>query len=185
MIGPEMVESLRRQLFSDPTASVFAILDGAAIPDLLDALYEQEPEHCCLYRGDLEPDLAETAPYLVRLDPRSRFTEWLLAQGWGRDWGIFAIANADLKTMQRHFRRFLLVEDEDGNSLYFAYYDPRVLRIYLPTCNSEEITVVFGPVLSYFCEGPDGNSILRFSAATNGLATETVPLIDGLSPESR
>ena len=30
----------------------FAVLDGAAIPDLLTKLYELEPEYECLYRGE-------------------------------------------------------------------------------------------------------------------------------------
>src|SRR5215813_11554270 len=126
------------QLFSDTDAKVFTVLDGTSIPDLLDKLYGLSPTFCCLYRGELEPDMAEVAPYLVQLEQGSEFTDWLLEE-WGKHWGIFAISDADFRAMRRHFRSFLIVNDENGRPLRFRYYDPRVLRLYLPTCNAEEL----------------------------------------------
>ena len=54
--------------------------------------------------------------------------------------------DATLEELRRHFRKFLKVEDPKGKSLIFRYYDPRVLRVYLPTCNAMELQTVFGPV---------------------------------------
>jgi hypothetical protein len=39
--------------------------------------------------------------------------------------------------MARRRRRFLRVKDEDG--LVFRFYDPRVMRVYLPTCAAGEL----------------------------------------------
>jgi hypothetical protein len=158
-----VVQALLQHLFADPALGTFAILDGAAIPDLLPKLNEEAPEHICLYRGELEPDLAECAPYLVRLAKESAFTKWLLAEGWGKSWGIFVLAAADLTTLRRHFRGFLIVLSPEGKRLYFRYYDPRVLREYLPTCNTEETRTVFGPVSRYFCEGTESGQFLSFT----------------------
>ena len=44
----------------------------------------------CLYRGELQPDMAEVAPYLVKLDRDAPFTDWVLDRGWGNHWGVFA-----------------------------------------------------------------------------------------------
>lgn len=177
----ERAKSLLRVLFSDDEAGIFCILDGASVPDLLDALYEHEPEHECLYRGELEPDLAEVAPYLVSLAPGSPFTDWVIKEGWGNHWGIFAAAPVDLATMRRHFRRFLIVHDPDGKPLYFRYYDPRVLRVYLPTCNAEELDVVFGPIRYYLLEDGDAATALRFKADSGELKQERLQL-PALSP---
>src|SRR5215468_3484951 len=104
---------LKRALFphlfgAENELNAFAVLDGAAAPDLLDQLYgDPRPEFICLYRGDLEPDIAEIAPYLVRLEPGHPFTDWLLAEGWGKHWGIFAVSAAGLKTIRTHLRKFL------------------------------------------------------------------------------
>jgi hypothetical protein len=113
--------------------------------------------------------MAEVAPYLVHLEASSEFTTWVLTQGWGEHWGIFAIASADLFEMRQHFRRFLTVYDANGKPLLFRYYDPRVLRVYLPTCNAEELATVFGPVLSFICEDESPNSALRFRSASGAL----------------
>jgi hypothetical protein len=109
----KLIEKLERHLFSRD-GNVYAVLDGAGIPELLDQLYELRPEFECLYRGDLEADISAVAPYLVQLDPGTPFTVWLLQKGRGKNWGIFAVSDADIGTMRRHFRRFLTVHDETG-----------------------------------------------------------------------
>lgn len=157
-----LVEALLARLFDDSSLNVFVILDGASIPDLLPKLQEEAPEHVCLYRGDLEPDLAECAPYLVRLDPESAFTRWVLTEGWGNHWGIFAMSEGELEVLRRHFRTFLMVRDPDGKQLYFRYYDPRVLRVYLPTCNKSETATVFGPVHHYVIEDENPGRLISF-----------------------
>ena len=131
------------------------------MPGLLDKLDEWKPEFVCLYRGELKPDLAEAAPYLVRLEPGTKMTEWILSEGWGRHWGIFAISEADLKAMRQHFRQLLTVYDEKGKPLLFRFYDPRVLRIFLPTCAEAERKQLFGPVREYVVEGEERSSVLR------------------------
>ena len=128
-MSEEMHKKLNRELFADPETNVYAVLDGASIPVLRDKLYEEEPEHVCLYAGDLEPDLEEVARYLVSLQQGSRFTDWLIISGWGKHWGFFASVKEDLRTVRKHFRTFLLVQDPEGKTLYFRYYDPRAMRV--------------------------------------------------------
>ena len=159
---PDVVETVGEYLFAERKANVYAIVDGAAVDELLDRLYAWEPEFECLYRGELPPDIAEVAPYLVRLDCKSAFTDWLLANGWGNHWGIFAVSRADLAEMRRHLRRLLTVHDEQGKPMLFRFYDPRVLRVFLPTCNAKELEEMFGPVMAYVVEGEEAQELLRF-----------------------
>lgn len=168
----DLVQSISEYLFSEEETNVFAVLDGAAVPDLLAHFDRYEPEYVCLYRGELEPDMEEVAPYLARVEPGSEFAEWLIEQGWGKHWGVYVVSPEDLKAMRRHFRTFLIVHDSEGKPLYFRYYDPRVLRVYLPTCNAEELAVVFGPVASYILEGEDPKQALRFKNASGSLQKE-------------
>jgi len=179
-VGPReigMNEAIGQLLFSAEEGSVFAILDGAAVGDLLTPLYEHHPNFECLYRGELQPDIAEVVPYLVQLEPETEFTKWLLDQGWGNHWGIFVFADADLPTMRRHFRRFLTVHDPDGKPLYFRYYDPRVLRVYLPTCNASELRTGFGPVAWFLLEDEDLRAALRFRFYGTQLKQEKLPVL--------
>jgi len=173
-----VTQSLVEHLFSQPETNLYAVLDGASVPDLPQILWEHEPEHVCLYRGELEPDIAEVAPYLVKLEYDHPFTKLVYEQGWGKHWGIFVVtpAEVNIRAMRQHFRRFLMVYDPDGKFIYFRYYDPRVLRVYLPTCNAEDINVVFGPISCYVLEDEDPTNLLRLSSDGEKLRAEKVSL---------
>ncbi len=81
-------QNLVRQLFADSKLNAYAVLDGASNPALLDHLYDGErPDFACLYRGELEPDIAECAPYLVRLEANTAFLNWLTSNCWGNKMG--------------------------------------------------------------------------------------------------
>ena len=153
---------IKKQLFREDGAHVYAVLDGASIENLLPMLYKHEPENVCLYQGDLEPDMAEVAPYLVKLEREAKFTDWLLEIGWGNHYGIFAVAFSDLKQTRQHFRKFLTVYDSNGKPLLFRYYDPRVLRIFLPTCNTQELEQFFGKLDFLFLESEDVKLALKY-----------------------
>src|SRR5881628_2711642 len=127
-------DSLTTALFGDPSRKTYAVIDGASCPTLLTRLVAHGAEHVYLFRGELDADVQQTAPYLVLLSRGAAFTDWLLSDGWGNHWGIFALSDADFMPMRKHFRTFLMVKRYDGESLYFRYYDPRVLRAFLPTC---------------------------------------------------
>jgi len=176
MAVENLIKALSERLFMDSDTNAYAVLDGASVPDLRMRLYENEPEHECLYRGELAPDMAEVAPYLVRLEPGSEFFYWVIEQGWGKHWGVFAVSDVDTRQLHRHFRRFLTVYDPDGKPLLFRYYDPRVLRVYLPSCDAEELATIFGPIKNYLLEDENPDIALRFSADSGNLRKESLKL---------
>ena len=47
--------------------------------------------------------------------------------------------------------------------MYFRYYDPRVLRVFLPTSNTEELTAIFGPVSCFLVESEDPGRCIEFT----------------------
>jgi hypothetical protein len=146
------------------------------VTDLPANLTSFNPEHICLHCGELESDLAEVAPYLAILEHDAPFTDWLFSNGWGKHWGIFGTAQVGLRTLRNHFRSFIRVPDQSGRSLYFRYYDPRVWRDYLPECNSDELTTVFGPVISYFVEGETTKIAKRFTIVGQALNEDTLEI---------
>ena len=163
-----MLEALRATLFPSTGGNTYAIVDGAACEDLLDRLAKDQPPYVCLYAGELTPDLAECAPYLVQLELDSPFTAWIVDEGWDKYWCIFATSPAELQTLRKHFRSFLRVKGPAGNTLYFRYYDPRVMRNYLPTCNREDLDIVFGPLTSYVTSSREPLSATCFTQHEDG-----------------
>ena len=175
-----LTQPLRDLLFADTDRIVYVILDGASAEGLVRQLYQLAPEWNCLYSGDLAPDMAEVAPYLVRLEPDHPFTDWVLEKGWGEHWGIFALTDADIRPLRRHCRTFTMVRDPDGKILYFRYYDPRVFRVYLPVCNAQEMEAVFGPIGAYVFEDEDPRILLRFTRGDGQPRREKIALVDGV-----
>lgn len=169
-----MLEFLRPTLFPNTGEGTYAIIDGAACEDLLPKLDEHQPEHFCLYAGDLAPDLEECAPYLVKLEPEEEFTRWLVDEGWDKFWSIFANSKTGLRGLRKHFRTFLQVKGPDNRTLYFRYYDPRVLRNYLPTCNAGELDTVFGPVGAYLTSSREPGTATRFALEDGKLSQHTL-----------
>ncbi len=170
---------MSKYIFPEERTNAYAVIDGASAPDLLDKLYGLRPEFVCLFRGEMEPDMAEVAPYLVRLDAQTEFARWVIEKGWGNHWCIFALSRADLRQMRNHFQKLLIVYDAAGNPLRFRYYDPRVLRVYLPTCNAEELATFFGEVACFVLEDKNPETILRFALESGFLRQEKIHLADG------
>lgn len=154
---------------------VWAILDCARDPRIYLALLESGLEFRCLYSGTLPRALEMVAPHLVELSPGSRLTARWLAEGWGQAWGVFLKID-DPSNLRHHLRKFLKVRSDVGQRLLFRYYDPRVLRAYLPTCNQDELQQVFGPIDSFLTESMAANGLLEFSVTPSGLHCQTLAL---------
>jgi pSer/pThr/pTyr-binding forkhead associated (FHA) protein len=154
---------------------LYAILDGAREPSVLKVLVESGAERQSLFEGVQGAQLAHFAPYLVWLTSDSPLLETLVQQGWGKSWGIFLTCDLPLPELRRHFRHFLTVKTPNGQA-YFRFYDPRVLRVFLPTCQPEEINALFGPVKYYLMEDEKPDVLLRFSNAGRGLGRKALPL---------
>ncbi len=146
-----------------PDDHTFAVLDGARDPRVHGAVTGSGLPHRCLYIGAVAPVLARAAPWLVQLDGPPAAVRALVGAAWGRAWGVFARSDASLDGLHRHLRRLLRVQDERGKTLLFRYYDPRVLRVYLPTCTEDELDQVFGPVERFVLEGDAPQRVVTFT----------------------
>lgn len=155
---------------------VYALVDAARSESIYPTIMGANVASACLHRGKRAEELAWVAPYLVLLQPEDPFTHWLLDKGWGKSRASFVLSSATLNELNRHFRTYLTVYDEEGKSYFFRFYDPRVLRTYLPTCNAQEIKTIFGPVENFIVEGEDPSVLLHFSLAGEALLKEKVSL---------
>ena len=142
---------------------LYALLDAAREPSVLKVLFESKDQYQSLFEGPEGAQLAHFAPYLVRLPAESPFITTLVEQGWGKSWGVFVTCAQPLEVLRDHFKQFLMVELPERKQVYFRFYDPRVLRLFLPTCNSEQIPLLFGSIQYYMMEDEEPDILLRFS----------------------
>lgn len=143
---------------------VWALLDGSrgeAVHKLLQSSYRSRAS---LFSGRVDPALMAAGPFLLELGDSDFLTRSLIQQGWGASWGVFLRSDAGLRQLKRHFAGLLRVRDERHRRLFFRFYDPRVLRTYLPTCRADELRRVFGPTREFLMEGAVPDELLRFTA---------------------
>jgi hypothetical protein len=74
-------------------------------------------------------------------------------------------------------RSRLFVSDVYGETVLFRFYDPRVLRALLPTCTSDQLVELFGPVQKYIVEDEDPSYAIEFSLKNRVLMVERIHLL--------
>lgn len=188
MLSPAAQARLWDTLFNPPPESepmdVYAVLDGAAVRQLPDMLEEENAEHASLQDVDASDPVALTrAAYVTRISRFSRVCDWLATEGWGRNWGFFAMCKAgtDFDEVLRHFRELMQVRLPDGRIVFFRFFDPRVWRPFLPSCDAPQLKQLFAQPVSYGCESEDGTAVL-IDAVRNGASYRQRVELDEFAP---
>ena len=73
-----------------------------------------------------------------------------------------------------------MVKSPSGKQVYFRFYDPTVLRLFLPTCLSKEIEEFFGPVKQILMEADDPKMALHFVRGPKGASKSSTSPHRGL-----
>lgn len=154
-----------------PDNTLYAVVDAAFGLQLTMRARELELPICSLIEGDLSPQLAAVSPYLVQIDLKSAYLErW--SEYLGRNAGLLLESAAGFDELLAHLRRLFHAVDPQGSQSSHRFYDPRLLRAYLPTCSSEELRSFFGPVSCFVAEGEEPGELLHFELASGGLSVE-------------
>jgi hypothetical protein len=165
-LTPE-AEARALALLAQMTAPLYALVDAARSPEALASLLVHEEIYYSLYDGPEGEKLEEVAPYLVELPEGSPLLATLVRDHWGKSMFSLLAAPVDFKVLRRHLRHFLLIENEQKRRMYFRFYDPRVLRAFLPTCTPEEAKAFFGPIQSFLVEGEGKATAWHFTRKYN------------------
>jgi hypothetical protein len=155
----------------------YMLLDAAKMGSHMDEAIRLNKQNNSLYRGGSEEKLAAVAPYIFSLENEDPLFRWYIKKGWGQSWGFLINSRATLPELHKHFRKFLIVQTEDDRKLYFRFYDPRVLSIFLPTCDREQILEFFGPIAYILAEDETDKNVVRKYEHENGtLKIQKLPL---------
>lgn len=174
-----------RSLFCNDYQPLYVILDAARDIKILALLMQSKEEYQSLYDGVEGAKLAQFAPYLVRLQKDSLFLGSLLLEGWGNSWGVYLTCAGEFQEVRRHLRHFLEVTLPDGKQVYFRFYDPRVLRVFLPTCTEDEANQFFGPIEHYLAEDEKPETLLQFDNVGQGTDKKAIELSQAIVIEEQ
>ncbi len=181
MGGPNRLMELLalRNSVADPPENHFLVIDAARDPSIFEFLHDNQDELTVqsLYKGDAASALAEVAPYLMALAgaetaPARRF----LDEGWGKARYILLCTTVAFDDLRLHLRKLTFAQMPDGAAVLFRFYDPRVTRIFLPTCDRTQLARFFGPVTRIITEAADPSQALWFDFTGEMLETGIVDL---------
>ena len=140
---------------AEQPSAVFGLVDGAQDERVFPLLTADGNDWRCLYGAQLPRPLATVAPYLVALSSHYPFAGYFARYGRGNNWGVMLRSSASMDDIAEHFASMIRVRLPEGREVLFRFYDPRVLRAFLPTCTTEELDEVFGPVDAFLIQQGD------------------------------
>jgi hypothetical protein len=163
----------------NPYGVLYAVVDAARDLELAGQARRRGYDLTSLFLGDQAAQLADLAPYFFQVPHGAAFLagEWRAALG--KSAGILIDSPASPAEVFAHLRYAFIVKDEAEQPYFFRYYDPRVLRPYLPSCTPEQLAEFFGPVRTWICEDESAEGYLAFTRDEGGrLVQQELGLIE-------
>ena len=162
-------------------SSTFGLFDCAGdAPHLYREIEGSGLPHCTLFGGVVPRPLLEASPVCVHLGAKPHGGSYLLQRYWGNSACIVVTAAEEmvLDDVRKQLKRSLRVRLPTGARALFRYYDPRVLRAFLPTCTADQVRALMGKLTDMWCEGETPDLVLQWNA---GDFHRTTPLAHDLT----
>lgn len=153
----------------------YLIIDAAIAEGNINAAIALNKNYRCLLKGKSEEELESVAPYLFAINKQIiDFPNWFFGVGFNKNWGILALSNAGFEDMYNHFRKHIIVVNDDKQEVFFRFYDPAVLRMFLPSADVQQLRAFFGPVSTFIVEDEDEGFVLKFTLFNEQLQTTKI-----------
>lgn len=112
---------------------------------------------------------------LISNAEKDALTDLFITPTSGKSDKVYIVSNWSLEKLVTHFRKFLIIKTESNQQLYFRFYDPRVLKIFLPTCDQQQIIEFFGPIEKFIVEGDTKEEAIEFTHQNGNLLQKVIP----------
>lgn len=114
-------------------------VDEAVLPTILAA---PNPIAQTLFEGERARQLAHVGPYLVDLgEGHEDLLHEILVRGWGHSWGLFLTSSDDFAVTRARSSQYLTAKLPSQRSVYFRFFDPRVMSDLAPTLDAEQALI--------------------------------------------
>ncbi len=169
---------LKKVILSKITEDVtlYAFVDAARDLGLVQIIeYFLKYETDILFQGENAEFTAHVSPHLFPVPKDSEFLD-LWSERRGTSAGILMVSDVETEDLLDHLQNIFHVTDENDDEYLFRYYDPRVIRPYLPTCSNDQLKAFFGPVRAFLVESEKPDEILVYTLETGTLSVENFSL---------
>ena len=139
----------------------YAIIDAMKKNDISVLLDAYETEWECLWKGNSEQQYAFYAPYIVKIKKDTPFSEWLLSEGWNKEWGVFIRSYYPLDEVTHHLRKFNQIYDEVNHIwVLFRYYSAVAVEKVIPSLPPKDFIQFFSKINQIISEDSNGNLLI-------------------------
>lgn len=132
-----------------------------------------------LFLPELRRELRAVAPHVFAIDADGGYLDRWRAR-IGLSAGVLVATRQDVDALAKHLRTIFIVQDETGQDFFFRYYDPRVLRSFLPTCTRDQLGEFFGPIDEFVAEAAEPGVVHCFGLERGSLRQRRFQLADGV-----
>lgn len=114
-----------------------------------------------LFKGTKDEVIMDVSPWLLLIDDK-------LKENLSNETDVsmhFTLqveAEGDIHRVATHFKKFIY-QTIDGREYFFRFYDARVLKKYLPTCDEDQLIAFFGPIKYLMAEGDTDGELVQYS----------------------
>ena len=113
-----------------------------------------------LFKGTKDEVIMDVSPWLLQID--DQLSENLSKEtDFSMQFTLQVEAAGDIHRVATHLRKFIY-QTIDGREYFFRFYDARVFKKYLPTCDKDQILDFFGPIDSFLIEEEAAEGGIRY-----------------------
>ena len=141
-------------------------------------------EHCglwseSLFEGKQAKQLEHVAPHLFACDFEGTVPWMVLRQLGTGEAGVVLQSSLSFHKVRHELRKRLnVVRQKSNRKAYFRFYDPRVLRVFLPVCTREELAEFFGPFTKFHIQSTKMLHVTSYHLDASGALVELESHID-------
>lgn len=167
--APDLHAFLERHRMEDEI--LYTVVDAAKDYRLASAAREilGEPLRPLLTKAPLF--MERVGPYMTPIRCAERGARYL--EFWtnyvGENAGLFFFTKSWPQAVRAHLISIFEVLDEERRMFFFRFYDPRVIRDYLPTCTGKECKEFFGPIRCILADGEKAGTMYQYRPGSSSV----------------
>lgn len=140
----DTAEALKTLLDAGPKGTkTYALMDCALDSTIYPTIQASGCPNQKLYGESWQSGLADIAPHVVELTSSAKFSTELLTWDWYGNWGYFVQSTTSLSDLAQSFADLTTAKLSSGEEVFFRFFDPRVIRVFLAQASKNDLQSVF------------------------------------------